>query len=150
MVHTKDNQDNLLQPQDKTSSIAITDGVKVIARPIYIPERSDASRSYYYFSYEISIENMREDPIRLLSRHWIIIDSDGVRSEVKGPGVVGETPLIRPGETYTYTSYCPLTTDFGTMEGTYQMIDGKGNPFTVKIGRFYLATNAEESNHYGK
>lgn len=126
----------------ETASEKTTDGVKVIARPAYMPERSDPEKGYYYFAYRIEIHNLRKDSVKLLSRHWIIIDSDGITSEVRGPGVVGETPIIQPGESFEYTSFCPLSTEFGTMEGSYEMEDEQKRRFSVEIGRFYLAANA--------
>ena len=82
---------------------------------------------------------MNDEPVQLLSRHWIITNGAGEVEEVRGPGVVGQQPLIAPGESFTYTSGCPLTTQFGTMEGTYQMTTASGEAFDVKIATFTLS-----------
>jgi ApaG protein len=129
-------------PSRTFGSNAVTRGVRVRTRPFYVPDQSDPDSGKFFFAYQITISNESEVPVQLLSRHWIIIDSDGDREEVKGPGVVGETPVIQPGKSYAYTSACPLQTPWGTMEGTYQMRDGKGLTFDATIARFVLAMEA--------
>jgi ApaG protein len=123
-------------------SDAVTRGVRVRTRPFFVPDQSDADEGKFLFAYQITISNESDIPVQLLSRHWIIIDGDGDREEVKGPGVVGETPVIQPGKSYAYTSACPLQTPWGTMEGTYQMRDGNGESFDAAIARFVLAMEA--------
>ena len=83
--------------------------------------------------------------MRLLSRRWVIINGDGDREDVAGRGVVGKTPSLAPGDMFEYTSFCPLDTEWGTMEGTYQMQREDGTLFDIVIGRFYLAVNAPQS-----
>jgi ApaG protein len=116
--------------------------VRVHARPFFLPEQSAPDNHKYLFGYRISISNEGERAVQLLSRHWIIIDADGARDEVKGPGVVGEMPVIQPGATHAYSSFCPLETPWGTMEGTYQMRDSNGEMFDAAISRFVLSTDA--------
>jgi ApaG protein len=123
-------------------SDTLTRGIRVRAQPFYVADQSDPDGGRWLFAYRITISNESKIPAQLLSRHWIIIDGDGDREEVKGPGVVGETPIIQPGRSYTYTSACPLETPWGTMEGTYQMRDAEGVAFDASIGRFTLAMEA--------
>ncbi len=105
----------------------------------YIPERSEPERNLYFFAYHIRITNQGEMPARLVTRHWIITNAEGRVEEVKGPGVVGETPRLEPGETFEYSSFCPLSTPMGTMHGSYQMVTDDGRSFDAKIDPFTLA-----------
>lgn len=123
------------------TSEMVTAGVRVRAVPSFIAENSRPEEDKYFFSYTISVTNETDSPVQLLSRHWIIINSEGDREEVTGPGVVGKTPLIEPGETFQYTSFCPLNTEWGTMEGSYRMIDQNGSEFDVQIERFVLVSD---------
>ncbi|MFH0883168.1 MAG: Co2+/Mg2+ efflux protein ApaG [bacterium] len=125
---------------DNTASETLTSGVRVHVQPRFEPLHSEPERDRYVFSYSITITNESERRVQLLSRHWIIIDGNGYREDVRGSGVVGFTPWIPPGESFSYASYCPLATDFGTMEGTYAMMDETGNRFEVAVGRFYLVS----------
>jgi ApaG protein len=86
------------------------------------------------------IENAGSKTVQLLARHWVIIDANGRREDVEGPGVVGETPTLAPGESHTYSSFCPLETPWGTMEGAFQMRDGQGALFDARVGRFVLTS----------
>jgi len=115
--------------------------VRVETKPFFLPEQSAPSNNKYLFGYRITISNEGDRPVQLLSRHWVIIDADGEREEVKGPGVVGETPLLEPGSSHTYSSFCPLETAWGTMEGTYQMRTDAGEEFDAVIGRFVLTAD---------
>jgi ApaG protein len=123
-------------------SDTVTHGIRVIADAKYVPERSHPDEGYYFFSYKITIKNEGNEPARLLSRHWIIINATGDRDEVRGPGVIGQHPMLSPGESFEYTSFCPLNTEWGTMEGTYRMQRQNGDEFDIDIGRFYLTTTA--------
>jgi len=116
-----------------------THGVRVGAAAFYLPEQSDPAEDKYLFGYTIVVANQGDVPVQLVSRHWIIIDAEGEREEVKGPGVVGQTPRLEPGQAFKYQSFCPLRTPWGTMEGTYQMRRDEGTMFDVQIGRFFLA-----------
>jgi len=124
-------------------SDTMTSGIRVIADAKYVPERSHPEESYYFFTYKIIIKNEGETPVQLLSRHWIIINAHGDRDEVQGPGVIGQHPRLAPGESFEYTSFCPLNTDWGTMEGTYHMRSVEGDEFDISIGRFYLTTTVQ-------
>jgi ApaG protein len=120
----------------------VTNNIKVSAESEYISERSVPEDSEFFFAYTIQITNMGEKPARLMSRHWIITDGHGRTHEVKGDGVVGEQPVIAPGESYEYSSFCPLETPTGTMQGSYKMVymqgGSVGEGFQIEIPRFFL------------
>lgn len=121
------------------SSEALTRGVRVVVRAEYAPDRSEPSKSQWFFLYTITISNEGTETVQLLTRHWIITDGAGHVEEVRGPGVVGKQPILKPGESFEYTSGCPLSTAFGLMEGTYQMITESGERFDAKIAPFTLS-----------
>ena len=121
-------------------SEAVTEGVRVGATAYFLPEESDPTDRKYLFGYTIVIKNDSEQPVQLVSRYWRIIDGNGREEEVRGPGVVGQTPRLEPGQSFKYQSFCPLKTPWGTMEGEYQMRRDDGSAFSAKIGRFYLAS----------
>jgi ApaG protein len=104
----------------------------------YIEKRSNPVRSYCFFSYHITIQNKGERPVQLLSRYWHITDGGGKTEDIRGPGVVGEQPKLKPGESFEYTSFCPLSTPMGFMEGSYQMVDDMGRKFDAIIEPFRL------------
>ena len=112
--------------------------IKIRARPKFLPERSQPDKSYYFFSYNIKIINNSEIGVKLLSRYWHIKDGKGQTEDVHGPGVVGKTPSIKPKGVFEYTSFCPLQTPIGFMEGSYRMISENGKQFDVTIPRFKL------------
>ncbi|TFG98084.1 MAG: Co2+/Mg2+ efflux protein ApaG [Myxococcales bacterium] len=120
------------------SSEAVTQGIRVSVESRYAPEHSQPQRNQWFFLYTIQISNEGEEQVQLLSRHWIIRDGTGKIEEVRGPGVVGETPVLEPGASFQYTSGCPLATPFGSMEGTYEMVNGRGDRFNARIARFSL------------
>ena len=120
-------------------SEATTRGVVVAVRSGYVPERSQPAKNRWFFSYRIRISNRGSIPVQLLNRHWVITDALDRVEEVRGPGVVGEQPRLAPGESFEYTSFCPLATPFGTMEGSYEMVTENGERFWAKIGRFTLS-----------
>ncbi len=107
--------------------------------PHFIPEQSDPENERYVFSYTIHIQNAGSIPAQLISRHWIITDAGNEVQEVRGIGVVGNQPLLGPGESFEYTSGCALTTPVGTMKGTYQMVAEDGTHFEAEIPEFVLA-----------
>ncbi len=113
-------------------------GVRVQVTPAYLPERSAPEQGRFLFSYRIRITNQGDRTVRLLRRHWVITDGRGRAEEVEGAGVVGETPVLRPGASFEYTSFCPLPTPFGTMHGTYLMRAEDGTEFDAEIGQFTL------------
>jgi ApaG protein len=123
-----------------STSEAITRGIEVRVESRYVPEQSDPERGGWLFAYTVRIANKGEETVQLISRHWIITDGNGNVEEVRGPGVVGAQPVLRPGEAFEYTSACPLRTDFGTMHGTYQMLTEDGEYFDAEISAFSLST----------
>lgn len=122
-----------------TTSEAITEGVRIQARAEYSSEHSDPARSYWFFLYTILIRNEGTETVQLRTRYWLITDGTGEQQEVRGPGVVGEQPVLAPGEDFEYTSGCPLSTPFGSMEGSYQMLTEGGREFDVTVARFELS-----------
>lgn len=125
-------------PAGVFTSEAITGGVRVRVESSYVPERSEPERGSWFFIYTVEVANLGTETVQLVSRHWIITDADGTVREVKGPGVVGEQPTLEPGQSFTYTSACPLETPFGTMHGTYQMVTPSGARFDAEIAPFSL------------
>lgn len=121
------------------SSEATTRGIVVEVESSYVADRSDPMRNRWFFAYRIRISNHGDEVVQLMSRHWIITDAHGRVEEVKGPGVVGQQPVLEPGEAFEYTSFCPLATPFGTMEGSYEMVTEDGERFWAKIGQFTLS-----------
>jgi ApaG protein len=121
------------------TSEALTGGIRVLVRSQYVAERSRPELGEFFFAYTILIENRSRDRVQLISRHWIITDAEGRQEEVRGPGVVGEQPVLDPGESFQYTSACPLRTPFGAMRGTYQMVRADGSRFDAEIATFRLA-----------
>lgn len=121
------------------TSEAVTRGIRVAVKSEYAPERSRPTESQWFFLYTITIKNEGSDTVQLLSRHWVITNADGQIEEVRGPGVVGQQPVLGPGESFTYTSGCPLRTSFGKMEGTYQMASRSGDRFDIAIAPFTLS-----------
>ncbi len=109
-----------------------------MVQPSFLPESSAPERGAYLFSYRIRITNQGEGVVQLLRRHWTITDSNGRVEEVEGEGVVGESPVLRPGVSFEYTSFCPLPTPFGTMRGSYLMRAEGGRQFDVEIAQFSL------------
>ena len=113
--------------------------IKVSARVVFVPDQSDAEQGRYVFAYTITITNTGKAAARLLSRHWIITDSNNEVQEVKGQGVVGEQPLVKPGESFEYTSGTAIATAVGTMRGSYQMVAEDGTHFDAPIPEFTLS-----------
>ncbi|MCA2960384.1 MAG: Co2+/Mg2+ efflux protein ApaG [Silvanigrellales bacterium] len=115
-----------------------TNKILVEVSPVFIPERSNRDLKYYFFAYTVRIENLGNRTCQLLRRHWVIRDGHGHQDHVLGDGVVGEQPLLAPGESFTYTSACPLRTPSGSMRGTFEMIDEAKQTFKVAIPLFFL------------
>jgi ApaG protein len=120
-------------------SDATTRGVRVQVRSSYVPDRSAPQQSQYFFAYRVRISNEGEETVRLVSRHWVITDGEGRVEHVRGPGVVGEQPVLSPGQSFEYTSFCPLPTPVGSMHGAYQMATANGGLFDAEIAPFSLA-----------
>ena len=118
---------------------ATTQGVIVSVESFYIEEHSDPENENYVFAYRVHLKNQSTQTVQLISRHWIITDSNGKTSEVKGPGVVGEQPILKPGEEHEYMSGSQLKSPIGTMHGTYQMQIQEGGAFDAEIPCFTLA-----------
>jgi ApaG protein len=119
-------------------SNAITNGIRVTVTSNYIPAQSAPKARRYVFAYTVRIANEGTESAQLKSRHWIITDGNGKVEQVRGPGVVGEQPMLRPGEHFEYTSGCVLETPRGSMEGTYQMVRSDGSEFDASIAPFAL------------
>ncbi|RFB78753.1 Co2+/Mg2+ efflux protein ApaG [Methylovirgula sp. 4M-Z18] len=115
-----------------------TGDIEVLVTPEYLPDHSDPAEDRYVWAYTIEIVNHGSVEVQLLSRHWLITDGHGHRQEVRGPGVVGEQPVLSPRTRFRYTSGCPLTTPSGIMVGSYQMIDANGHRFDIAIPAFSL------------
>lgn len=113
--------------------------ISVSVKTAYIPGRSNPDENRYFFSYTVTIRNNGTCEAQLLSRYWIITDSDGNRQEVRGEGVVGKQPVLAPGESFQYTSGTFLATPVGTMRGSYQMLASKGDRFDADIPEFILS-----------
>lgn len=121
------------------TSEAVTEGIRVRVESRYDPTRSRPDQQQWFFLYTIQISNEGSETVQLLSRHWVITDANGKVEEVRGPGVVGEQPVLAPGQSFEYTSGCPLTTPFGAMHGEYQMITRAGERFEAQIAAFTLS-----------
>ena len=117
---------------------AITHNIQVTALPEFLAERSEPDDERFFWAYTIEITNMSDRDVKLLKRHWVVTDANGQRHEIKGVGVVGEQPLLRPGESFRYTSGCPLSPPSGIMQGRYEMVAGDTKPFEVAIPAFSL------------
>jgi ApaG protein len=117
---------------------AVTRGIRVTVEPRFVEEESSPDSGQFFFAYTVEITNMTTEQVQLRSRYWRIIDGNGREQEVRGAGVVGEQPVLAPGETFNYTSGCPLTTPGGTMEGTYTMVTAAGETFQATIPAFSL------------
>jgi len=118
--------------------MASTRGIAVSVEPTYLEDRSSPETSQYFWAYRVVIENQGQETVHLLSRHWMISNARGELTEVKGPGVVGEQPVLKPGESFEYTSGAPLNTPSGMMGGAYQMETESGERFDIEIPTFSL------------
>lgn len=117
----------------------VTAGIKISVETAYQPSYSNPKKSLYLFSYRVNIENCSDQAVKLLRRHWWIYDANGMLREVEGKGVVGEQPILKPGETHCYSSTCDLSTEIGKMKGTYLMERiMTGNQFYVNIPEFSM------------
>jgi len=117
---------------------AVTNSIRVSVKPQFLPERTSPDEPIFFWAYEIEITNKGDVAVQLLSRRWVIVDAIGQEEVVEGLGVVGEQPLLEPGEAYTYTSGVPLSTPTGIMSGTYLMVARDGRQFEVDIPAFSL------------
>lgn len=117
---------------------AVTRQIEVIVEPTFLPERSSVEDGRFFWAYTIVIVNSGRETVQLKTRHWIITDGTGRNQEVHGEGVVGEQPILEPGERFEYTSGVPLSTASGFMTGSYQMVTEDGEPFEIDIPTFSL------------
>ncbi len=126
-------------------STARTHGFRVDVTPEYLPDHSRPANHKYVFGYRVRITNEDGRRARLKSRHWVIVDADGDRHDVVGEGVVGHQPDLAPGQAFEYTSYCPLETTWGTMEGRYTFVSEDEESFDIVVARFYLVSTESEA-----
>ena len=123
---------------------AVTRKIEVTVTPRFLPERSSPGNGYFFWAYTIDIANLGVKTVRLKTRHWRITDAHGRLQEVKGAGVVGEEPVLKPGESFEYTSGVPLPTPSGFMAGTYGMVTADGEHFDIDIPAFSLDSSYAE------
>lgn len=123
---------------DSKAYVAITRGIAVSVEPVYLEARSSPENLQFFWAYRVTIENRGMETVQLLNRHWMITNARGELTEVKGPGVVGEQPVLEPGESHTYTSGAPLDTPSGLMGGSYEMESESGERFHIEIPTFSL------------
>lgn len=114
--------------------------VRILVEPEYLPAQSSPQGGRWLFAYHVTIENQGSTTVQLLNRHWVITNGEGEVDEVRGPGVIGQQPVLQPGEAFRYTSGCPLDTPVGTMHGEYEMVlPASGERFLARIAPFRLA-----------
>jgi ApaG protein len=119
-------------------SEAVTENIRVEVMSSYSPENSRPLEGEWVFQYTVRITNQGRERVQLLSRHWVITDAADHVEEVRGPGVIGEQPILAPGESFKYSSWCPLKTPVGMMQGTYEMVRPDGSHFDIEIAPFAL------------
>lgn len=129
---------SVLPHQPAPISEAVTDSIRVEVMSQYSPENSRPQQDVWVFEYTVRVTNQGPETVQLVSRHWIITDAFDHVEEVQGPGVVGEQPVLAPGESFKYSSWCPLKTPTGVMRGTYQMVRPGGGQFDIEIAPFAL------------
>src|SRR5215468_10219724 len=128
----------------KTAYRAVTRRIEVTATPRFLPERSSPENGYFFWAYTITLTNLGGETVQLKTRHWRITDANGRLQEVRGAGVVGEQPVIKPGQNYEYTSGVPLPTPSGFMVGSYGMVTEAGEKFDIEIPAFSLDSSYAE------
>jgi ApaG protein len=128
----------------KTAYRAVTREIEVKASPRFLPDRSSPENGYFFWAYTITLTNLGTETVQLKTRHWRITDAQGRLQEVRGAGVVGEEPVLKPGENFEYTSGVPLPTPSGFMTGTYGMVTAAGETFDIDIPAFSLDTPQRE------
>jgi ApaG protein len=128
-----------VRSQGVRTSDTTTRGIRIEVQSLYMPERSAPKDSQFLFEYHVRISNVGAETAQLISREWIITNADGEVERVKGPGVVGEQPILTPGGSFEYRSFCPLKTPVGSMHGSYQMVTAGGEQFDAMIAPFTLA-----------
>jgi ApaG protein len=121
-----------------STSDAVTAGVRVRVNARYSPDHSHPASSRWFFLYTVTISNEGDETVKLVSRHWVITDAAGQVEEVRGLGVVGQQPVLEPGQSFEYTSGCPLSSPYGSMRGTYQMVTARGRHFDAEVATFTM------------
>jgi ApaG protein len=124
-------------------SESTTQGITVRVQPSWLARESSPAHGRWVFSYQVQVINGSDAPVKLVARRWTIVDADGDSHVVEGEGVVGQQPRLAPGESFRYGSYCPLATEWGTMEGTFTMLREDGSRFEAQVRRFYLVGSPE-------
>ncbi|WP_417519468.1 Co2+/Mg2+ efflux protein ApaG [Minwuia sp.] len=130
--------DETSQFDEQGRYVAVTDGISVHVKPVFLPRQSDPGAGQYVWAYEITINNHSDQTVQLLNRHWRITDGNGRIEEVQGPGVVGKQPVLSPGQSFSYASGCPLSTPSGFMGGHFEMVGERGERFPVQVPVFSL------------
>lgn len=121
-------------------STTVTRGIRIQVRPRHLAEQSEPARKHWLFAYHVTVTNEGRDPVQLMSRHWVITNGEGKVEDVRGPGVVGQQPVLKSGEEFQYTSGCPLDTPVGTMHGEFTFVNiASGENFEARIDPFTLA-----------
>lgn len=115
-----------------------TNKISITVKPYYLEDQSEPDEQHYVWAYQVTINNLGQETVQLINRYWKIIDSNGTNQEVRGSGVIGEQPVLQPGEKFEYTSGTPLSTPSGFMEGYYEMETANGNRFDATIPLFSL------------
>ena len=123
---------------------AVTREIEVKASPRFLPDRSSPENGYFFWAYTITLTNLGNETVQLKTRHWRITDAQGRLQEVRGAGVVGEEPVLKPGENFEYTSGVPLPTSSGIMTGRYQMVSSTGEQFEIDVPTFSLDSPSEK------
>ncbi len=122
---------------------ATDESIEIKVTPFYVPDRSSPMHNQYFYAYKIQLTNHRNEAVKLVHRHWKIKDGGGKHYEVQGPGVIGEQPLIASGESFEYTSFCPLHSPHGNMRGKFQFIDEFGHRFWAQVPLFFFRPSEE-------
>jgi len=143
---TDATQDDDLSASTPEMSDATTHGIRIGATAFYLPDESDGDEGKHVFGYRIVIHNTTDQTVQLTHRRWHVIDGNGNDREVWGEGVVGQQPTLEPGKAFKYTSWAPLETPWGTMEGVYTFRDEQGETFDARIERFYLTPAQEDKS----
>ena len=123
---------------------AITRNIEITVRPQFLENQSLPEQHKFVWAYTITVANLGSEIVQLLTRHWVITDANGISQDVRGPGVVGETPTLKPSDSFQYSSGCPLSTPSGMMSGSYGMVTSTGQHFDVEIPAFSLDSHHDK------
>jgi ApaG protein len=128
-----------MSEESNGASEMVTNGVRVTVQPEFLFEQSDPTSGLWLHAYHVTVENEGDSTVTLMSRHWVITNARGEVEHVRGPGVVGQQPVLEPGESFRYSSGCPMNTSVGTMHGSFQMVRDDGLKFNAEVAPFTLA-----------